>query len=295
MVKGETRSSEITIPGGRILDLPGGSVQILERGPRSGSPIVLVHCFGCAIDWWDQMMPLLAYEHRVVATDLLGFGGSEKPGSGYSIQDQAALLDEVLTRLDVQKATVVGHSLGGSIVVALGEIRDGAADRLVIVDQAPDDSYGKSMPFPFSLTYAPVIGAALWRVTPDFLIRDGLGGAFAPGFEVPEEFVDEFKRMTYHSYSESHRLSSQYSSEEPLDRRVRRTGLPLLAIFGEEDQIFNTSRALTAYAALPAGQTSLISGAGHSPNVEKPQETADLVLKFDAEGDSQRSRPRNRP
>ena len=65
------------------------------------------------MDWWDGMVPLLERNHRVIAVDLLGHGGSEKPGSGYTPPNQAQVVAEALERLDVSDATVVGHSLGG--------------------------------------------------------------------------------------------------------------------------------------------------------------------------------------
>src|SRR5262245_8151410 len=86
VTEAETKPAEVTVPGGRILELQGGDMQIVEGGPRDGSPIVLIHCFTCAIDWWNAMRPALEREHRVVAVDLRGFGGSEKPDSGYSIE-----------------------------------------------------------------------------------------------------------------------------------------------------------------------------------------------------------------
>src|ERR687892_346240 len=100
----ETKPAGVTEPGGRIVSLPGGDLEVVEKGPRTGSPIVLIHCFTCAIDWWDGMIPLLAREHRVVAIDLLGHGGSEKPSSGYSIENQADLVAGVLGRLGVRDA-----------------------------------------------------------------------------------------------------------------------------------------------------------------------------------------------
>jgi pimeloyl-ACP methyl ester carboxylesterase len=281
VVEGETKSAEVTVPGGRILKLEGGEVQVLERGPRDGSPIVLIHCFTCAIDWWDGMIPLLDRDHRVIAVDLRGFGGSEKPDSGYSIPDQAALVAEALAKLGVRDATVAGHSLGGTVATALSEVPDSPVARLVIVDQAPDNGYeNKGLPFTAALTFIPVIGPGLWRVTPDFAIKDGLGVAFAPGYDVPDAFVDDFNRMTYTAYDESPREEDDYSDAIPLDRRVRMARIPLLAIFGAEDQIYESKEALAAYAKVPGAQTALIAGSGHSPNVEKPAQTAALVLGF---------------
>jgi pimeloyl-ACP methyl ester carboxylesterase len=280
VVEGETKSAAVTAPGGRILHLPGGDMQVLEKGPRHATPIVLLHCYTCSIAWWQRMIPLLDRDHRVLAVDLRGFGGSEKPGSGYSMEDQAAFVAEALERLDVHGATVVGQSLGGTVGTALTEIPSNYVNRLVIIDQAPEERFSKGLGLTAELSTAPVIGPALWRVTPDSAIKDGLEVAFAPGFEVPNEFVDEFNRMTYTSY-DSDGEEGDYMDAEPLDRRIEQTGTPLLAIFGAEDQIYESEAALAAYAKVPGAQTVLIPGAGHSPNVEKPGRTAALVLRFD--------------
>lgn len=280
VVEAETKSATVTVPGGRILHLPGGEMQVLEKGPRHAPPIVLLHCFACSIVWWQRMIPLLDRDHRVLALDLRGFGGSEKPGSGYSMEDQAAFVAEALKRLGVHRATVVGHSLGGTVATALAELPGDYVGRLVIVDQAPDESFSKGFGFTAELATAPVLGPALWQVTPDVAVKDGLEIAFAPGYEAPDRFVDEFDRMTYTSYS-SDDQEGNYMSAEPLDRRIERTGTPLLVIFGAEDQVYEAEPALAAYAKVPGAQTALIPGAGHSPNFERPRRTAELVLGFD--------------
>src|SRR3954452_9036969 len=193
-VNHETKGAEVTVPGGKLLELSGGEVQALDVGPRTGSPIVLIHCYTCAIDWWKGMIPLLRRDHRVIAIDLLGHGGSEKPGSGYEIDNQASLVAQALSRLGIRRATVVGHSLGGTVATALTEKSPDLVRGLVIVDQAPDSTYG-GLNLLAKVSYLPLIGQALWRTTPDALIKDGLGQAFAPGFDVPDAFVDDFKRM----------------------------------------------------------------------------------------------------
>jgi pimeloyl-ACP methyl ester carboxylesterase len=279
IVEGETKSAQVTVPGGRLLKLKGGVMQVLERGPRDGSPIVLIHCYTCAIDWWDRMIPRLDHDHRVVAVDLRGFGGSEKPGSGYSMEDQAALVAEALKRLDVHGATVVGHSLGGTVGTALAEVPGGYVKRLVLIDQAPAESFSKGLPLTAEISQAPIIGPALWQATPDFAVKEGLGVAFAPGYDVPNAFVEDFDRMTYTSY-DSDGEEGDYMDARPLDRRIEAAGVPLLAIFGAEDQIYDSKKALAAYARVPGAETRLVAGAGHSPNVEKPAVTAHLIEAF---------------
>lgn len=287
IVDGETKPAEVTEPGGRILDLPGGEVQAIDRGPRGGAPIVLIHCFTCAIDWWDRVIPLLEKDHRVVAMDLLGHGGSEKPGSGYSIPNQAELVAQALKRLRVRDAEVVGHSLGGTVAVALAQDAPALVDRVVIIDTAPDHSRS-SLGLIAGLAFTPVIGEALWRIKPDFAVRDGLGVAFAPGFDVPDAFVDDVTGMTFTAYDDSPAESDDFVNEEPLDERMRATGKPLLVMMGAEEQIIDgPAQALAEYAKnVPGAQTRLITGSGHSPNVEKPAETARLILGF-AESPSQ--------
>lgn len=292
-VDNETKNAAVTVRGGRILGLPAGDVQVLDTGepatalnPRQAvgqravePPIVLLHCYTCAIDWWEKLIPLLSKSHRVIAIDLLGHGGSEKPGTGYGMEEQAALVAQALNRLGVEGAVVVGHSLGGTVATALAAQSRELVDRLVIIDQAPDSSFG-GLDFLAKLSYTPVLGEAIWRTTPDFAIKDGLGQAFAPGYDVPDAFVDDLRRMTFTSYEDSQSAEEDYTDERPLDQRIRDALVPLLVVFGSEDQIYDAREALSAYADVPGARTALIRGAGHSPNVEAPAQTAKLILGF---------------
>jgi len=280
-VDNETKGAEVTEPGGRILHLRDGDMQVTEHGPRGASPIVLIHCFSCAINWWNRVMPLIDRHHRVIAVDLLGHGGSEKPASGYTPPDQADLVAEALEKLGVRNAVVAGHSLGGGVAVALAERSPQLVKKVMIIDTAPDHSRG-SLGLIAKLGFTPVIGEFFWRVKPDFAVRKGLEVAFAPGFDVPDEFVEDVDRMTFSSYDDSPQGLDDYTKEEPLDQRMKESGKPLLVIMGAEEQIVDEpGAALAEYrATVPWAKTKLIAGAGHSPNVEKPAETASLLLAF---------------
>jgi pimeloyl-ACP methyl ester carboxylesterase len=291
----QTKAAVVTVTGGRILDVTGGAVQVVEQGPTvrrvarrdraARPPIVLLHCFGCSLHWWDRMVPLLARRHRVIRIDLLGFGGSEKPKSGYSMEDQARLVALALGQLEVQGAVVVGHSMGFDVATALASESSELVDRLVDIDDAPDPSFG-GLPFLAKLTFTPVIGQALRRVAPDFAIEEGYESVFAPGYDLgdfSDQIVDDFRAMTYTSYDRSAAESDDYGNELPLDQRVRNAAVPLLVIFGEHDQLYDDpDGAAQAYDDVPGARIAIIPGAGHSPNVEKPVQTSRLVLRFAA-------------
>jgi pimeloyl-ACP methyl ester carboxylesterase len=290
IVDRETKGASVTVEGGRILKIPGGGeLQITDTGPThkgaQGAPIVLIHCFACSLHWWDRMVPLLERGHRVIRIDLLGFGGSEKPSDGYSMENQGRLVALALGRLNVQGAVVVGHSLGFDVATAVAKESSELVDRLVNIDEESDPSYG-NLPFLARLGFVPVVGETIWRVTPDFAIRDGYSDAFAPGYDLGEfadQVVDDFRAMTYTSYDSSPSELDDYENELPLNQRVQAAAIPLLVIFGAEDQFYDDpNEAAQAYDSVQGARIEMIEGAGHSPNVEKPGETARVILDFAA-------------
>lgn len=287
VVNAETKDAEVTIDGGEIISLPGGDVQVYEEGDGDGAPIVLLHCYSCSLHWWDRLAPLLAEDHRVIRIDLLGHGGSQKPSSGFSITDQAELVAGTLDRLDVQGAVVVGHSMGFDVAVELAGQASQLVDRVVNLDEGPSED-DCSVPFLAKLGYAPVIGQAIWRLSPNFAIEDAYSDAFAPGFEIadgfpnPDQVINDYNAMTYTSFKQAADANTDYVKAIPLDQRLRQIPVPLLSIFGDEDQICDPGSSQDAYAAVPGAQVETVKGAGHSPNVEKPDETAALIENFAA-------------
>ena len=263
---------------GRIIDLPGGDLQVRESGPPDAPNIVLLHGFACSLGWWDKMSPALARDHHVIAFDLLGHGGSEKPRDGYGMEEQARQVSAALDKLGVRRAVIVGHSMGGAVATALTEMRRPLVESLVILDTPPDRNDG-SLPFTARLGFVPVLGQAIRRVVPDSAIRDGLGSAFAPGFDVPDAFVDDFRDMTYSSYDDSHDGADSYREKSGLDDRLADEQVPLLVIFGAEDDIADPKSAQD-YRKVPNARIVMLDGAGHSPHVEKPAATARLIRNF---------------
>jgi pimeloyl-ACP methyl ester carboxylesterase len=249
---------------------------------------VLIHCYACSLHWWDRLAPLLSARHRVVRVDLLGFGGSAKPSSGYGIEQQAQLVAAAMSELHVQGAVVVGHSMGAEVAVSLAQQASQLVDRVVDISDAPSTSFG-NLPFLARFAYAPVIGEAAWRIAPNFVVRDQYARAFAPdfdlddGFDNPDQVIDDFRAMTYSSYKEASEASDDFVDAEPLDDRMREAAVPLMVIFGAEDQLWDDpTEAAEAFRDVPGVRIAMIEGAGHSPNIERPVQTARLILDFAA-------------
>jgi len=272
----ETRAAKADV--GRIIDLPGGDLQVREDGPRDAPNIVLLHGFACSIGCWDDVVPALAGDHHVIRIDLLGHGGSEKPREGYGMEAQARRVSAALDRLGVRRATLVGHSMGGAVATALTKLRRPLVASLVIID-SPSGKDEAHLPFTARLGFVPVLGEAIRRVVPDRVVRDGLESAFAPGFEVPDRFVDDFNDMTYTSYDDSAAESGDYHDAGALTERLADEHVPLLVIFGSEDQLIDAKSA-QGYRPVPDARIVVLDGAGHSPHVEKPAATARLIRSF---------------
>ena len=287
-VSNETKDAERNVEDAELIDTSSGTIQVLDEGASVESPIVLIHCYAGSMRWWDELAPLLSQGHRVIRVDLLGFGGSDKPSTGYAIEDQARAVAEALAELDVEDATLVGHSLGASVATAVAELSPDLAARIVNIDQAVDSSF-EDLSFGADLAYTPVIGQALTRiadVAPSSTIRDQYGIAFAPGFNIasgfenPDQVVDDFHAMTYTAFKDVADGDDDYTAARPLDERLSALQIPLLVMFGAEDQAYDAEPAIERYEGIEGAETELIEGAGHSPQVEKPDVVAPLILAF---------------
>jgi pimeloyl-ACP methyl ester carboxylesterase len=291
VVSNATKDAYVRDSGARLVDTSNGTLQVLEEGNPRGTPIVLIHCYTCSMSWWDDLAPLLGRDHRVIRVDLLGHGGSDKPSAGYSIDDQATVVAEALAKLGVANATAVGHALGGSLVTALAQRSPQLASRVVIIDQTPEDGF-ENESLAQRVSYWPIVGQAadrLLRITPKSVVRDQYEDAFAPGYDIsrgfdnPDQPVDDLRAMTYTAYKDTYDAEKDFVAQSPLDERLATARLPAMVIFGAQDQLYDAQAAVERYRQnVPGVQTHLIPGAGHSPNVERPNLVAPLILSWSA-------------
>ncbi|MGW1229221.1 alpha/beta fold hydrolase [Streptomyces sp. NPDC002530] len=258
------------------LDSSGGKLHVRRDGPRELPALLLLHGTASSVRSWDALVPLLTAHHHVVRIDLLGHGRSAKPADAdYAPPGQARLAGEVLDRLGIAHAVVVGHSSGGVVATALAEERPGLADALALINTGPSlDAFIAS-------PQAAGIGLTAWPPS-DAQLREFAGTGFGrEGYVFPDELLEDVRGMTLHALTTTTGATRAYLAERPLPDRLRAVGTPLLVLFGEEDRRWRASSAAD-YRAVEGAEIVMLPGLGHSPPMEDPATTAAALLDFTA-------------
>jgi pimeloyl-ACP methyl ester carboxylesterase len=277
IVNGEVQPATADI--GRILDLPGPDLQVKELGPRDAPAIVLVHCYTCSMKWWEPDAQILSQDHRVIMVDLIGHGGSEKPRTGYDMPTQARQVWLALDKLGVDKALLVGHSMGALVVTEMTVEQPDRVDGLVAIGSSAEPGGGE-LPLTARLGYVPLIGQAIKRLVPDSVVRGALASAFAPGYAVPDFAIQDFRRMTYSGYQQAAARDSDYLAEKSVPDRLGAVDVPIMYIQGDQDQLVDPAKAKEGWGSISGARVESLPGSGHSPELENPDETAALIEDF---------------
>jgi 2-hydroxy-6-oxonona-2,4-dienedioate hydrolase len=250
----------------------GQKIKYVEAG--SGPAVVLLHGLGGSSMNWAYNTPALAQKFRVIVPDQVGFGQSDKPLVNYRVGTYVDFLDKFLAELKVERATLVGNSMGGW-VAALYTLRHPAkVERLVLVDAA-----GFAAPKDFDLNAL----AGLNPSTRDEMKR--LAGLvfFNPMFK-SDAAVDALlaQRLSAGDGYTIRRLGeSIHLGDDLLDGKLAAVKQPVLIVWGREDGLTPLAREGEKFRReLPSAQWVVFDSCGHFPHVEKAAEFNAAVLKF---------------
>jgi pimeloyl-ACP methyl ester carboxylesterase len=262
----------------RLLEVRGVPTFVYDAG--EGPPVVLVHGYGDTADGWRRVVPgLLARGHRVIALDVPPFGRSGQPVAKHLLDFYKLYFPELLERLEVDSATVIGHSLGGAISLHVALARPDLVDRLGLVAPA---GLGKAPPWWWHLLagYETLWKTALSVPTPvtPLVIRHGM-----------RRFLDW--RLFHDSNKledDVRHLVSMHSGRKELDRLLAAgrcciesyTGrlledsctldIPMWMVWGRHDGLVPVEHALAFEQAHPEASVHVFEDCGHYPQIELP-------------------------
>lgn len=288
MAKRATSSHPVEV-GSRTAELHGRSVGYLGGG--AGPVLLLIHGMAGSSENWRDVIEPLAHRHTVIAPDLPGHGISAGGPGDYSLGSLAAGLRDLLLSLGHERATLVGHSLGGGIAMQFAYQFPEMVERLILVS-----SGGLGPEVSLVLRAAALPGADLF-IAATASVGQRAGGAVGRGLAVvgmrPSPDVAEVARG-YASLAEPRRrkaflatLRSVVGTEgqrvAAVDRLYLAEAMPMLIVWGARDPIIPVRHGEDAHRALPGSQLEIFENAGHLPQLEQPGHFIAVLERFLAE------------
>jgi pimeloyl-ACP methyl ester carboxylesterase len=271
----------------RELVLHGHRVAYRQAG--SGPVVVLIHGITSDSRTWRRVMPYLARRFTVIAPDLIGHGGSDKPKGDYSLGAHASYVRDLLVALGHDRASFVGHSLGGGIAMQLSYQFPERCERLVLVDSG---GLGRGVSLllraatlPGSELVLPLLAAS--RLLEAGRLAGGLLGRLGlrAGTDIEEiarghaTLADRDTRAAF--------VQTLRSVVEPGGQRVNAANrlylaeqLPLLLIWGQHDSLIPVAHAHETHEMLPASLLEVFADSGHFPQLDEPERFIDVLGAF---------------
>jgi pimeloyl-ACP methyl ester carboxylesterase len=247
-------------------------IQLNVRDQGQGEPaLVFLHYWGGSSRTWDLVIDRLKTDFRCVAYDQRGWGESDKPETGYSMQDLANDAEALIHSLGLTRYVLIGHSMGGKAAQLLASRRPEGLEALILVAPAP--------PTPINLTEAERkqrIGAYQQREAMEFLIPNVLTAVPLPAQIQQQIIEDTLKGATPAKYA-----WPEKGLPEDISEAVRNVCVPTLVLTGENDQVEKREvleRELIPN--IPAAQITAISETGHLSPLEVPDKVASEIRAF---------------
>ena len=272
---------EMTLHGHRVSYRRGGS----------GPALLLLHGITNSSQTWERVAPYLTDRFTLIAPDLLGHGESATPRGDYSLGAHASGARDVLTALGIERATVVGHSLGGGIAMQFAYQFPERCERLALVGSGglgPELSAGLRAA---TLPGAELVLTALTGVSGP--LRVGLQtldriGQMA-GVQRVRDLAEAGDALLALKDVEARRAflrtlrgvaDARGQSVSALDRLYLANAVPMLVVWGSHDPIVPAVHAETVHTLVPTARVEVFRGAGHWPHLDDPERFCDVLLDF---------------
>jgi|SRR5580692_8173971 pimeloyl-ACP methyl ester carboxylesterase len=270
----------------KTVSLHGRPLCYVEAG--SGPVLMMIHGMAGTYENWQAVIEPLAQRYTVIAPDLPGHGNSE-PGAGdYSLGSLAAGLRDLLITLGHDRATLVGHSLGGGIAMQFAYQFPEITERLVLVS-----SGGLGPEVSPVLRAAALPGANLFiaatagpgSVAGSVLARGLAAIGLQPNADVAEvargyaSLADAGRRDAFLATLRSV-VGTEGQRIEAGDRLYLAGGVPVMIIWGRRDRIIPVAHGEQAHATIPDSRLEIFDAAGHMPQLELPARFIAALERF---------------
>jgi pimeloyl-ACP methyl ester carboxylesterase len=239
----------------------------------TGTPLLLIQGLGYGRWGWDPIVPGLAERFRVLTFDNRGIGESDKPEGPYTAREMAADALQVLDEAEVNRAHVLGASLGGMIAQEVAVAAPERVERLVLCCTTPGGADGVPMP---EVTIRLFQDAP--SLAPDVALRRFVANAL--GSQAPEELVDELFARRVASPPDPAGWQAQAAAGTTFPGVDGPIAAPTLILQGTEDNVVDERNAQVLADRIDGARVELFRGSGHLFFWEQPDEFVRIVARF---------------
>jgi pimeloyl-ACP methyl ester carboxylesterase len=264
-------------PESKQVEIFGQKIHYLEAGAASNPAVILLHGLGGDVSNWAMTIPTLSGKYHVYVPDQVGFGKSDKPLANYRVAMLVEFLDVFCRKLGVQKATLVGNSLGGWTAAAFALAHPEKVDKIVLVDAAGYSSKrwgGPEMTKEALAALNPSTTADFKRLLSLILYNKAM---------LTDQFLETAltnKLKRGDGYTINSFIESIVRGEDFLDGKTKGIKTPTLVIWGKDDGLTPLGLGKAFAEDIPGAQLVVIDNCGHIPQMEKAVEFNSALLKF---------------
>jgi pimeloyl-ACP methyl ester carboxylesterase len=260
-------------PQEKSVTIFGAKIYYLEAGDATKPKVILLHGLGANNASWQFNIAALAAKYHVIAPDQIGFGRSDKPLLKYRVGTYVDFLDKFMAELKIEKASLVGNSLGGWIAALTAIKYPNRVERVVLADAAGLKPSDVDMKLIYSLNYST-------REEVRTLVKLVFYNQTIFGSEI---FVDESMRqhvLANDGYTINSLIESIKRDEDFLNGQLGSIKKPTLIIWGKQDGLLKLADGEQLNKEIQGSQLVVFDQCGHAPQVEKAVDFNREVLKF---------------
>jgi pimeloyl-ACP methyl ester carboxylesterase len=251
-----------------------------------GAPLLFIHGFGAGMWVWEKQIDILSQSYCVYLLDLIGHGFSDRPRISYTPEVYLRFLRDFMDGVGVEKATLIGNSMGGGLAWAGAIALPERVHKLILINSIPPDVLTqvknesfrtlaaiKDIPFLPYLVIASRSKNSIKRVLHECVSDTRL---------LTREVIERQYRLSRIKGSPWVLSSTLKNAKEALTFKDALSNIrqPTLLIWGEKDLIFPPPVGESLHRAIPGSEFKLIKGSGHIPMWETPDQVNPLILSF---------------
>ena len=268
----------LNVPGDMI-DVAGTRLHVRDSGPKTAPAVIFLHGFGASLHTWEPWATDLAKDLRVIRIDLPGSGLSlPDPTGDYSDKRSLQIINALMDKLGLARASLVGNSIGGRIAWTFAGTYPARMDKLVLVSPdgftSPGFEYGKK-------PEVPAMVKLMRYALPKALLTMSLSPAYANPATMTDALATRYHDLMLAPGSRDALLArmAQTVLVDPLPI-LKQITAPTLLVWGEQDGMIPFANSNDYLKAIAGAKRVSFKGVGHLPHEEAPAESVGAVREF---------------